>query len=148
MSFARIFHKIFQFFSIFLITCNRRKLPIITACQFIGYRFRGAELGHRHTDFQRYTCKSAVNQFATIARMLNSALESETDEAAAEKSGDEIDKFLKEIGMRLSLEGLKVPENELLQLARQCLVLPDYKSNPRIATLEDVAELLKLSFRR
>jgi hypothetical protein len=33
-------------------------------------------------------------------------------------------------------------------LAKQCLVLPDYKSNPRIATLEDVAELLKLSFRR
>ncbi len=80
--------------------------------------------------------------------MLNSALESETDEAAAEKSGDEIDKFLREIGMWLSLEGLKVPGNELSQLARRCLVLPDYKSNPRIATLEDVAELLKLSFRR
>jgi len=141
MSFARIFHKIFHFFSIFLITCNGRKLPIVTACQPIAYRFRGAELGHRHTDFQRYTCKSAVNQFATIARMLNSALESETDEAA-------VDKFLKEIGMWLSLEGLKVPENELPQLAKQCLVLPDYKSNPRIATLEDVAELLKLSFRR
>jgi len=108
----------------------------------------GEALAVTYPDFMRYTCKSAVNQFATIARMLNSALESETDEAAAEKSGDEIDKFLREIGMWLSLEGLKVPENELPQLAKQCLVLPDYKSNPRIATLEDVAELLKLSFRR
>ena len=104
MSFARIFHKIFHFFSFFLITCNGRKLPIVTACQLIGYRFRGAELGPIRTDFQRYTCKSAVNQFATIARMLNSALESETDEAAAEKSGDEIDKFLREIGIWLSRE--------------------------------------------
>ncbi|MHC4572300.1 MAG: hypothetical protein ACYS0C_09540 [Planctomycetota bacterium] len=50
--------------------------------------------------------------------------------------------------MRLSLKDLKVPENELPQLAEQCLVLPDYKSNPRIATLEDVTELLKQSLRR
>jgi alcohol dehydrogenase class IV len=57
-------------------------------------------------------------------------------------------KFLKAIGMWLSLGGLKVPENELPQLTKQCLVLPDYKSNPGIATLEDITELLKLSFRR
>ncbi len=87
MSFARIFHKIFHFFSFFLIICNERELLIVTTCQPIAYRFRGAELSPIRTDFQRYTCKSAVNQFATIARMLNSALESETDEAAAEKSG-------------------------------------------------------------
>ncbi len=104
MSFARIFYKIFHFFSFFLITCSERKLPIVTTCQLIGYRFRGAELGPIRTDFQRCTCKSAVNQFATTARMLNSALESETDEAAVEKSGDEIDKFLKGIGMWLIRE--------------------------------------------
>ncbi len=104
MSFARIFHKIFHFFSFFLITCNGGKLPIVTTCQPITYGFRGVELAPIRTDFQRYTCKSAVNQFAAIARMLNSALESETDEAAVEKSCDEIDKFLKEIGMWLIQE--------------------------------------------
>ena len=33
-------------------------------------------------------------------------------------------------------------------LAEQCLVLPDYKSNPKVATLEDVGEILKSSYKR
>jgi alcohol dehydrogenase class IV len=108
----------------------------------------GEALAVTYPDFMRYTYKSAIEQFATIGRIFNSDLESETDDVAAEKSCGEIDKLLKEIGMWLSLEDLKVPENELPQLAEQCLVLPDYKSNPKVATLEDVAELLKISFRR
>ena len=108
----------------------------------------GETLAVTYPDFMRYTYPSAIERFAIVARIFNGALESESDETAAEKSCEEMDKFLKEIGMWLTLEGLKVPENELPQLAKQCLVLPDYKSNPRIATLEDVTELLKLSFRR
>ncbi|MHC4423595.1 MAG: iron-containing alcohol dehydrogenase [Planctomycetota bacterium] len=108
----------------------------------------GEALAVTYPDFMRYTYKSAVKQFATIGRIFNGDLASENDNVAAEKSCEEIDKFLKEIGMWLSLEGFKVPASELSQLAEQCLVLPDYKSNPRIATLEDVTELLKQSLRR
>jgi alcohol dehydrogenase class IV len=108
----------------------------------------GEALAVTYPDFMRYTYKSAVKQFATIGRIFNDDLTSENDNVAAEKSCEEIDKFLKEIGMWLSLEGFKVPESELPQLAERCLVLPDYKSNPRIATLEDVTELLKQSLRR
>lgn len=108
----------------------------------------GEALAVTYPDFMRYTCKSAVNQFATIARVLNNALESETDDVAAEKSCEEMDKFLKEIGMWLSLDSFKVPKSELPDLAKQCLVLPDYKNNPKVATLEDVGHLLKQSFQR
>lgn len=108
----------------------------------------GEALTVTYPDFMRYTYKSAVEQFATVGRIFNSALESETDETAAEKSCDEIDRFLKEIGMWLSLEGLKVPENELPELAEACLVLPDYKNNPRVATPDEVMKLLKQSYRR
>jgi alcohol dehydrogenase class IV len=59
-----------------------------------------------------------------------------------------MDKFLKTIGMWLSLEGFKVPESELPQLAQQCLVLPDYKSNPRVASLEDIGKILQSSYKR
>ncbi len=52
MSFARIFHKIFHFFSFFLIICDRRKLPIVTACQPITYGFRGVKLAPIRTDSQ------------------------------------------------------------------------------------------------
>ncbi len=108
----------------------------------------GEALAVTYPDFMRYTYNSAIKQFATVARIFNSALESETDEIAAEKSCEEMDKFLKKIGMWLSLEGFKVPESELPQLAEQCLVLPDYKSNPRVASLEDVGKILKSSYKR
>jgi len=108
----------------------------------------GEALAVTYPDFMRYTYPSAIERFATLARIFNSALESETDEVAAKKSCEEIDKFLKEIGMWLTLDGLKVPENELPRLAEQCLVLPDYKSNPKVASLEDVGEILKSSYKR
>jgi alcohol dehydrogenase class IV len=108
----------------------------------------GEALAVTYPDFMRYTHSSAVKQFATVARIFNSALESETDEIAAEESCEEMNKFLKKIGMWLSLGALKVPQNELPQLAEQCLVLPDYKSNPKVASLEDVGEILKSSYKR
>jgi alcohol dehydrogenase class IV len=108
----------------------------------------GEALAVTYPEFTRYTYNSAIKQFATFGRILNSALESETDEVAAKKACDEIDKFLKDIGMWLSLEGLGIPENELPQLAKACLVLPDYQNNPRVVTLEEVMDLLKSAYKR
>jgi len=108
----------------------------------------GEALAVTYPDFTRYTYKSAIEQFATMGRIFNEDLKSESDETAAEKSCEEIDKLLKEIGMWLSLEGLKVPKDELPALAKQCLVLPDYKANPKVAMLKEVGDLLELSYRR
>lgn len=108
----------------------------------------GEALAVTYPDFMRYTWKSAVGQFATMGRIFNSALESQTDEVAAEKSCEELDKLLKEIGMWFGLEHFKVPENELPELGKACMVLPDYKNNPRVATLDDIMELLNKSCRR
>ena len=41
-----------------------------------------------------------------------------------------------------------IPEEELPNLAKQSMVLPDYKGNPRVITLEDAEELLRECFRR
>jgi alcohol dehydrogenase class IV len=108
----------------------------------------GEALAVTYPDFARYTYKSAVKQFATMGRIFNSALESQTDEIAAEKACDEIDKFLKKIGMWLDLDGFKVPQDELPELAKACMVLPDYKNNPKVATLDDMMDLLKKSYKR
>jgi len=108
----------------------------------------GEALAVTYPDFMRYTYKSAIREFATLGRIFNSELESESDDVAAEKSCDEVDKFLKEIGMWLSLEELKVPEDELDELAEACLVLPDYKNNPRVANLDEIRELLEKSYKR
>jgi alcohol dehydrogenase class IV len=101
-----------------------------------------------YPEFMRYTYGSAIEQFAVLGRIFDSSLESESDEVAAERSCEEVDKFLKEIGMWLSLETLKVPKDELPALAKQCTVLPDYKANPKVVTLDDVSDILNKAFRR
>jgi len=49
--------------------------------------------------------------------------------------------------MNICFEDLKVPEEELKALAEASLVLPDYKNHPRVATLDEVFDLLKKSCR-
>jgi alcohol dehydrogenase class IV len=108
----------------------------------------GEALAVTYPEFTRYSCKSAVKQFAILGRIFNSKLENESDLTAAEKSCKEVDKFLKKIGMWLSLEGLKAREDERPELAKACMVLPDYKNNPRVATLGEVAKILERSYKR
>jgi len=108
----------------------------------------GEALAINYPTFTRFTWKSAVKQFATLGQILDNALESETDEAAAQKSCELLDEFLKEIGMWLSLEGFKAPESELEELAEASMVLPDYKNNPRVATAEEMLDIIKSCYRR
>lgn len=94
----------------------------------------------------RFTWKSAIPQYASLARILDPSLNSVSDEQAAEKSNDAIVAFLKKISMYKKLSDVGMPENEIEALARQCMVLPDYEGNPRVATSEDMVELVKDSF--
>lgn len=108
----------------------------------------GESLALNYPAFTRYTYPHAIGQFATVGRLFNPGLEDTSDEAAAEKACGEIDKFLKEIGLWFGLADFDIPEGELEDLAQQSLVLPDYKNNPRVATVEEVKELLQQCYRR
>lgn len=98
--------------------------------------------------FTRYTYPSARERFAAIGRILDAGLEAESDELAAERACERIDAFMKDIGLWASLEEKRVPQEELSDLAKQSMVLPDYKNNPRLATLDDMRDLLARSYRR
>jgi alcohol dehydrogenase class IV len=50
--------------------------------------------------------------------------------------------------MWLSLKSLGVSEEEVAHIAQDGQVLPDYKNNPRVATLEEMSELLMASYSR
>ncbi|MBB3186211.1 iron-containing alcohol dehydrogenase [Microbacter margulisiae] len=106
----------------------------------------GESLAIVYPAFIKFTWKWAVPQFSKLARILNPELKKITDEQAAEKSVEEMDKFLKKIGLWISLKDKGMPENEINLLARQCMVLPDYKGNPRVATEDEMIELVKQSF--
>jgi len=107
----------------------------------------GEALAIVYPEFMRYTYKSAIQKFAIIGRILNPELENVSDEVAAEKSCEEIDKFLKKIGMSLTFKELRVPEEELAAIADDALKLPDYTVNPRIATRDEIYKILKRSYK-
>ncbi len=106
----------------------------------------GEALAIVYPAFADFTQAHEVHKFAKLAKMLNPDLTSESDESAAAKSSAEIVKFLKIIGLNYGLKDAKVPEKELEALAIQCMVLPDYKGNPRVATPEEMLDLVRASY--
>lgn len=106
----------------------------------------GEGLAILYPAFAAFTHTHATEKFAQLARNLNPKLDKVSDENAAAQCASEITKFLKTIGLNKSLKDVNVPENELKELAEQCMVLPDYKGNPRVATQAEMLELLKASY--
>jgi alcohol dehydrogenase class IV len=106
----------------------------------------GEALAIVYPAFTRFTWESAVPQFSNLARILNPGLKALPDGKAAEMSVEEVDKFLKKIGLWVSLKDKGMPESEINQLAKQCMVLPDYKGNPRVASEEEMIELVRKSY--
>jgi alcohol dehydrogenase class IV len=108
----------------------------------------GEALAVTYPEFTRYTYPYAVEQFATMGRIFDPQLKDEPSEVAAAKSCEVLDDFMKTIGMWLSFEGLNVSEEELVLIADHSQVLPDYKNNPRVATRDEIYEILVNSYRR
>ncbi len=106
----------------------------------------GEALAIVYPAFADFTWEAAVPQFSKLARLLNTGLNGFSDQEAASKSPAEIVKFLKLIGLNKTLQDVNMPENEIDALAKQCMVLPDYKGNPRVATVEEMVELVRMSF--
>ena len=108
----------------------------------------GQALAALYPEFTRYTYQSAAGKFAAVGRIFNPALDRVSDLAAAEGCCDEIDRFLRKIGMWINLKGLGVSADDLKRIAENGQVLPDYKNNPRVATLDEMSELLIASYER
>jgi alcohol dehydrogenase class IV len=108
----------------------------------------GASLSIIYPAFSRFTFPHAIEQFAALGRILNPELVSATDEEAAENSCEEIDIFIKKIGLWMNLKDIGMPENEIPLLSESAMVLPDNEANPRVAALNEMNELIKESYYR
>lgn len=108
----------------------------------------GEALAVVYPEFTRYTYLSAIERFAAVGRIFNPRLAGASDEEAAAQCCDEIDRFLQRIGLWLSLRGLHVSEADVSKIADHSQVLPDYKNNPRIATRDEIYEMLVRSYAR
>lgn len=92
-----------------------------------------------------YTYRAAPEKFAAVGRIFDPRLARLKGARAAEGASEAIVRFIKRIGMGIRLRDLRVPKAELKALARQSLVLPDFKNHPRLATLADVEAILDRS---
>jgi len=95
----------------------------------------------------QYTYQAVPQRFARVGRVFDPSLGQLSEAEAAAASSEVIEDFIRQIGMSLCFEDLKVPREELRTLAEASLVLPDYKSHPRVIDLDGVYELLLKSCR-
>jgi alcohol dehydrogenase class IV len=108
----------------------------------------GEALAAIYPEFTRYTYPYAVERFAAVGRILDAELVPEPDVVAAEEACGAIDGLLQKIGLWLGLQDLRVTEEEVVAIAERSQVLPDYKSNPRVATRDEILRMLQHSYRR
>lgn len=108
----------------------------------------GVSLALTYPEFTRYTYESAIEKFATVGRMFNAELCKVSDAEAAKACCVEIDKFLKEIGLWIGFKGMNVTKEELREIADCGQVLSDYQNNPRVATIDEMYEMLMSSYER
>jgi len=94
-----------------------------------------------------YTYRAVPGKFARVGGLFDPTLKELADEEAAVRTCGIVESFLQEIGLSLCFEDLNIPKEELRALAQASLILPDYKSHPRVADLDDVYELLTKSCR-
>lgn len=106
----------------------------------------GEALAIVYPAFAEFTWEAAIPQFSKIVRILNPNLNNVSDKDAAAQSPTEITKFLKNIGLNKRLKQVNMPEEDIEKLAEQSMVLPDYEGNPRVATKEEMIELVKASY--
>ena len=106
----------------------------------------GQALAIVYPAFLGFTYAAAVRQFAWLAHQIDPATRSLDDAAAAAAAAPLLTKFVERIGIAQKLRDVNVPESELEALTDSCLVLPDYKSNPRVATREEMAQLVRASW--
>lgn len=108
----------------------------------------GQALAILYPEFTRYTYASAIAKFAAVGRIFNPTLIHESDEIAAEKSCEAIDEFLKKINLWIGFKDVNVTKKDLREIADCGQVLGDYKNNPRVATLDEMYDILMKSFER
>ncbi len=93
-----------------------------------------------------FTRQSAVSEFAALARILDPGLSEVHASEAATACPDLVRDFIGRIGLARSLRDFGIGKEEIPAVAAQSMVLPDYKSNPRVPTSVEMLEIIEASF--
>ena len=102
----------------------------------------GLSLSVLYPEFTRFTWSSKVPEFARVGRLFNKELYHVSEEEAARRCCEEIDRFIQEIGMWTTFEELGVSPEEVREIADCAHILNDYKNNPKIADIHTIYEMM------
>ncbi len=108
----------------------------------------GEALAIMYPEINRWTWKDATQKYSTVGRILNPNLINEADDVAAEQACVEIEKFLKKIGLWISLEDKNVSEGDLKKIGDDTLEIPNYKFHPKVPNLKEINDLIKRCYKK
>ena len=108
----------------------------------------GENLAILYPEINSWTWKSSIKKFAEVGRLFNPSLSNASDETAAEKCCDEIESFIKSIGLWSSLSEKGVVKDDFEAVTRDALKLRNYTLHPKIANHDDMLNLFERSYKR
>ena len=106
----------------------------------------GVALASVYVACLEFTRPSAIAAFASLARMIDPALNDVHAAEAATACPDLMQDFIGRIGLAHPLRDLGIAEEDISALAMQSMVLPDYRNNPRVPTHDQMLEIIAASF--
>lgn len=108
----------------------------------------GQALAIIYPQFTRYTYSWAIEKFARVGRIFNPALNELSDQEAAKEACVAIDDFLKKLDLWIGFKDVNVSKEQIRQIADHGQVLGDYLNNPRVATIDEMYEILMNCYER
>ena len=108
----------------------------------------GESLAILYPEINRWTWKSCIDKFAKVGRLFNPNLNNVPDDTTAEKCCDEIESFIKKIGLWSSLSARGVAKDDFEAITRDALKLRNYTLHPKIANHDDIIDIFARSYER
>jgi alcohol dehydrogenase class IV len=93
-----------------------------------------------------FTWPSAVSACARLAQIFDPGLEKVPASDAAQRCPGLLQDFLALIDSACTLRDFGVAKEELRSLARQSMIFPHYKNNPRVPSADEMVKLITDSY--
>jgi alcohol dehydrogenase class IV len=108
----------------------------------------GETLAILYPEVNRWTWTTAIEKFAEVGRLFNQNLYEVSDNTAAEKCCDEIESFIKTIGLWNDLSSKNVIKDDFEAITEDALNLRNYALHPKIANHDDLIDLFEKSHKK
>jgi alcohol dehydrogenase class IV len=89
---------------------------------------------------------SGITMLATLARLLEPALEGIPAPVAARQCPDLVQAFVARLGLACTLRDFGFAEDELAALVQKVMVFPYYRNNPRVPGPDEMLQILEASY--